>query len=33
VVAGKPFWATQEISESAALVDATLAALCEAAHA
>ena len=33
VVAGKPFWATQEISESTALLDATLAALCEAAHA
>ncbi|MDB5920081.1 MAG: hydrolase 2, exosortase system-associated [Massilia sp.] len=33
VVAGKPFWATQEISESAALVDATLAALTGAAHA
>jgi exosortase A-associated hydrolase 2 len=33
VVAGKPFWATQEISESAALLDATLAALCETAHA
>jgi exosortase A-associated hydrolase 2 len=36
VVAGKPFWATQEISESAALVEATLAALAaerDAAHA
>ena len=33
VVAGKPFWGTQEITESAALVDATLAALREAADA
>ena len=33
VVPGKPFWATQEITESAALVDATVAALLEAAHA
>ena len=33
VVAGKPFWATQEITESAALVETTVAALCEAVHA
>ena len=33
VVTGKPFWATQEISESTALVEATVAAQCEAVHA
>ena len=33
VVAGSPFWATQEITESAALLDATVALLREAAHA
>jgi exosortase A-associated hydrolase 2 len=32
VVAGQPFWATQEISESAQLLDATVAALREEAH-